>query len=345
MYRHYFKKNLSYIGFGGHGYQVRDILHINDVCEIILRQIKKINPDLIIYPTHIYEPESVTLCKASKFLKKKILFLIDNWDNISSKTIFLIKPDAVAVWGNQARKAALNLQSMENGKVHHLGNPKFAKYFSLRKKKFKSPYPFPYVLFLGVLLDYDEMKPLKILDDEIEKNKTKYKNLKIIYRPHPGAEHMIEKTKKFDFKNIIADKQMESFLLKKKKYSLNNNHYFEKLIKNSLFMTGGLTTVVLESVIFSKRFLFLAHDEENNVFSPKMEYENHAHYDEILNLSLLKRCKSLKNFNKDFKNTYDLSFKKVNQVQNDKEISYFYDITKKNYAVELNNISTKVINS
>lgn len=76
-----------------------------------------------------------------------------------------------------------------------------------------------------------------------------------------------------------------------------------------------------------------------------MEYKNHVHYNEILNLSLLKKCNSLKNFNKDFKNIYDLSFKKVNQVQNDKEINYFYDISKKNYAVELNNVSTKVINS
>ena len=39
--KHFLKKKLSYIGFGGRGYQVRDILHISDVCEIILIQIKK----------------------------------------------------------------------------------------------------------------------------------------------------------------------------------------------------------------------------------------------------------------------------------------------------------------
>tara|TARA_E500000178_G_C17031537_1_gene760875 strand:- start:2161 stop:3186 length:1026 start_codon:yes stop_codon:yes gene_type:complete len=44
--KHFFKKNLSYIGFGGHGNQVRDVLHINDVCDIIylqIRKLKKIN--------------------------------------------------------------------------------------------------------------------------------------------------------------------------------------------------------------------------------------------------------------------------------------------------------------
>ena len=40
--RHFLKKKLSYIGFGGHGHQIRDVLHIDDVCEIIIKQIKKI---------------------------------------------------------------------------------------------------------------------------------------------------------------------------------------------------------------------------------------------------------------------------------------------------------------
>tara|TARA_B100000989_G_C19528430_1_gene468231 strand:- start:1016 stop:2041 length:1026 start_codon:yes stop_codon:yes gene_type:complete len=41
--RHFLKKKLSYIGYGGYGHQIRDILHIEDVCEIILLQIKKLN--------------------------------------------------------------------------------------------------------------------------------------------------------------------------------------------------------------------------------------------------------------------------------------------------------------
>ena len=40
--KHFLKKKLSYIGFGGKGNQVRDVIHIDDVCEIIYIQIKKI---------------------------------------------------------------------------------------------------------------------------------------------------------------------------------------------------------------------------------------------------------------------------------------------------------------
>ncbi len=38
--KHFYKKKLSYIGFGGFGHQRRDIIHINDVCNIIYIQIK-----------------------------------------------------------------------------------------------------------------------------------------------------------------------------------------------------------------------------------------------------------------------------------------------------------------
>ena len=36
---HYFKRNLSYIGFDGSGRQVRDFLHIDDLCDLLLEQI------------------------------------------------------------------------------------------------------------------------------------------------------------------------------------------------------------------------------------------------------------------------------------------------------------------
>ena len=40
--KHFLKKKLSYIGFGGHGNQVRDLIHIDDVNNIIYLQIKNL---------------------------------------------------------------------------------------------------------------------------------------------------------------------------------------------------------------------------------------------------------------------------------------------------------------
>lgn len=43
VWKHINKKIIKYIGYGGNGHQVRDIIHIEDLCELILKQIKKIN--------------------------------------------------------------------------------------------------------------------------------------------------------------------------------------------------------------------------------------------------------------------------------------------------------------
>ena len=41
IWNHINKKKLNYIGYGGHGNQIRDVLHINDLCRLIFIQIKK----------------------------------------------------------------------------------------------------------------------------------------------------------------------------------------------------------------------------------------------------------------------------------------------------------------
>ena len=43
IWNHLNNKNMKYIGYGGHGNQLRDVLHINDLCELIFLQVKKIN--------------------------------------------------------------------------------------------------------------------------------------------------------------------------------------------------------------------------------------------------------------------------------------------------------------
>jgi CDP-paratose 2-epimerase len=40
MAAHYFRRPLSYIGFGGTGKQVRDFLHVDDLCDLLLDQIR-----------------------------------------------------------------------------------------------------------------------------------------------------------------------------------------------------------------------------------------------------------------------------------------------------------------
>jgi CDP-paratose 2-epimerase len=47
---HHFKQPLCYIGFGGGGKQVRDFLHVDDLCDLVLDQVRNI----VLYDGNIY---------------------------------------------------------------------------------------------------------------------------------------------------------------------------------------------------------------------------------------------------------------------------------------------------
>jgi len=304
--------------------------------------IKKINPDLILYPSHCFEPETIKLTKISKKIGSKIIFIIDNWDNLSSKTVFLENPDAITVWGKQSAIHANKIHKIKKKNIFLLGSPKFDYYFKIQKNKFKKIFNFDYVLFLGILQPYNEIAALKVIDVEISSNPELYRNLKLVYRPHPGREYLIHKAYREKFKNIIFDPRMKNYVISRnKKFLISCKNYYESLLSNSLFMVGGLTTVVLESIIFNKKYLFLAYPEKYNLTDPKKMYENYAHYNEISKISYLSKCCDINDLSKDFRNLFRNYYQNKKNVIS--ELSYFYDISKTGYSQKLYNITKKVL--
>ena len=67
MINHYFNKGLQYYGFGGEGKQVRDVLHVDDLAELVLREIKLL-PRLKgqIFNVGGGKDFSVSLCESTK---------------------------------------------------------------------------------------------------------------------------------------------------------------------------------------------------------------------------------------------------------------------------------------
>ena len=107
----------------------------------------------------------------------------------------------------------------------------------------------------------------------IEKNQHIFPGLKIVYRPHPWRQRsMFSSSRQIEpsnFKHIILDKQIEHA------YQSNNTDdsfqpqldYYPALISNAEFVTGGLTSMLIESLIFRKIFLGLIHDDNKHFTS------------------------------------------------------------------------------
>jgi len=75
IWRHMNNKKLSYIGYGGNGYQVRDVLHISDLGDLVYMQIKKFN---IKFNNIFTVGGSNTSCISLKELTKKCELITSN---------------------------------------------------------------------------------------------------------------------------------------------------------------------------------------------------------------------------------------------------------------------------
>jgi len=169
-----------------------------------------------------------------------------------------------------------------------MGSARFKDYYITRKENLNNIFDFKYILFAGSSLPFDENKLLLLLDNIINETSA-FNNLRIVYRPHPWRMNYNEIFQKYG-DNIITDPQI---------YENRNNrtvtfqpdlNYYNSLIKNSEFVISGLTSFLLESCIFYKQTIVLAHKEKGNITSPDKVYKNYVHFNKISEIPLVNIC-------------------------------------------------------
>lgn len=249
--------------------------------------------DLIILPSSAYASEDIDFSIICKNHSVKNLLLVDNWDNMSSKSILPTLPDYVGVWGGQSRDHAVKIQKFHPDQVFLIGSARFDSYFKVRNEKIASHYPFPYILFVGTALYFDEIEALKVLDAEISKNYSHYGDLKIVYRPHPWRQ----KNEVFpisEFTSIILDFQMSEVSFNQGVKHQPSLNYYPALLSNAKFVIGGMTSMMIESLIFRKKFLGLVYEERGSRTSPHLVYSCYEHFKGVDKLKNVTRCHSIK---------------------------------------------------
>ena len=82
----------------------------------IKKNILKNNYDLVIFPSSGLDLMSYYLTCITKNTNIKTFFLIDNWDNISSKSYYINKPNYLGVWGDQSKEHAIRIQDFDKKK-------------------------------------------------------------------------------------------------------------------------------------------------------------------------------------------------------------------------------------
>jgi hypothetical protein len=298
--------------------------------------LKISEPDLVILPFGAQElelPQVLHFCKNTKI---KFYTITDNWDNLSSKSVFEDKPDFIGVWGEQSKEHAIEIQNFKENQIFLLGCPRFDMIYERREKELKNEIDFKYVLFLGHRFDWNEEVVIEILDDEISSKKELYKNTKIIYRPHPQRESRL---RTIDLKNIIIDQDLK----KNGTYWPSLNNYFHN-IKNSIFVMGASTTGLLEAIAFYKKYMLLCYYDKKDFFNQGTLLARHTHLQNLKQIEAIEFCDNKEDISIKFRMLFEenKNNQKFDKLKANKQRDYF--ITGDSINTFSKNVTQSILN-
>lgn len=255
----------------------------NKISESIVELLSGVELDAILFPSAAFEPVIPDLIRYGRANKVKTLTLIDNWDNLTSKTVYLDKPDHIAVWGEQAKSQARAIHQFEEAQIHLIGTPRFDPYFSRRDdSSTDSPYPFPFLLFVGSAMPFDELDALHSLESVLDKNPSVPANLRVVYRPHPWQQERVVPAafRESDFRRTILDQQiMEAHRTGFSQESSSRAFqpalsYYPGLLTHATAVIGPLTTMLFEASLCLRPVLALSYADGHH-FTTNRRYLTH----------------------------------------------------------------------
>jgi hypothetical protein len=290
--------------------------------------------DLVILQSSPFEPIAITTVLALKSTDTETLMLVDNWDNLSSKTVLWELPDYIATWGPQSSRHAIEIQGMPAEKVFEIGTARFSNHVAVRTTRPIQNMSYKYVLFVGTFLDFDEAACLKVINDEIEANPKIYGDLRVIYRPHPYKNYKenpcLECLNRVRLDSEIL-KQMGSKNLQPLDYAASL-----ELQLGAQMVVGGLTSMLIEAGLLGKNFLSLVHHEKNNLTSPHTVYHSYEHFEGIDKLPNVYFSDDIEKLGQDFRFVYNQPNR--TQAEINSALSYFYHISTKKYSETLRDL-------
>ena len=184
-------------------YRIIKKQYINSVETMLKDEIfEKYNFDLLIGWCQISEPTAIAPIIFGQKFKVPSFLVIDNWDNLASKSVFPLEPNAIACFGNQSVEFARSIQRFKHAVVHPIGSARFEVYRDLIESTERN-YP-KEIVFAGSALAAEDEDLLEILNNYCESSQG---DIKIKYRRHPYPQGRKGNLEDFEtrFKKIYVE--------------------------------------------------------------------------------------------------------------------------------------------
>jgi len=145
-----------------------------------LAELQSLNFSILISWSQNAEPSAIASILLGEKIKVPSMVVVDNWDNLSSKSIFPLEPNALICFGQQSVDFAHSIQKFRKCKIYPIGSARFEIYRGIiESAEKKEPQQ---ILYAGSSIASEDLEILELFENYFSNNNL---NIRFKYRRHP----------------------------------------------------------------------------------------------------------------------------------------------------------------
>lgn len=201
--------------------------------------VLEFKPDIVMCWAQTNEPLVVHATLLAQDTDATSVVVFDNWDNLCSKSVILVKPDHIICFGYQAQEHAVRIHGLSPEHVHALGSARFDSYLRARNSIHHARCQ---VLIAGSSIAMEDDAILRLISRELLVGSLiKFANqFKFLYRPHPFPQGSSINLDLWEYHPIIPGSRIGAWQ--------DQKEVAKELSLNKLVVSAP-TTLLLESLL------------------------------------------------------------------------------------------------
>jgi len=281
--------------------------------------------DWLFIPCNAIDEIITDYLSSAKKLGLKTLIAIDNWDNLTSKSVFVEKPDYLTVMGKRCIDHAVDIHSIERSKVLPFGLPRFDAYrngvIDSGKSRLGSRIE---ILYAGFSLPHAEIAVVNYLCQGLQSRFPNHE-IRFVYRPHPIPIPRIDNVKVVAPGVVIT----QHGKLERTNMPKMDEDYLLSML-NADVVIGAPTTMVFEAMLLDRPCVIDGTSDQFHRTNAASSIRNFTHMKDLLTVTNLPIANDVEEM---LKLIVAMIEKKIQFVNY--EMSHLYDKKQPSYSIQL----------
>jgi len=237
---------------------------------------------LMVIPCHAVDELITDYLSSARNIGLKSLVAIDNWDNLTSKSVFVVQPDYLTVMGKRCIEHAAEIHSIDRSKVFPYGLPRFDTYRkdlpSREENEFDATVE---ILYAGFSLPHAEIAVANSLWNGL-KDRFPNQKIRFTYRPHPIPIPRIDGVTEVEAGIRIT----EHGKLDRTNMPKMDEEYLASMI-NADVVIGAPTTMMFEAMLLERPCIIDGTSDKFHRTNAASAIRNYTHMRDLLSVSNL----------------------------------------------------------